>query len=619
MEVKEIFYTNRSTNKGPYHDQTYIMALDGLPIPDLCTIEKGWLGATSADAHPVPSGMPHGFSCRLIVEPSIITKGELYFIKTYALCNATEQIICFTGKDKLGVERRVFDVLSFHPPSRPDDAIIEDYNPDYVKLLSIRAKYHGEYEELIKKSDHSSSEDEYGCRIVTDRETNIQKHKIEGKRRNWLNNEIVTYMNRYFCLISDTKDYVIMKRIKHVLVGIKDHSSYILTPSLKNLTCDVFIRDYGNLSLPGEKISKMWLGHERRFSCNEVVFSEHTKAKAFNLWHGLRSIQQATNADDALPVFQHLREVFCCGNMELFVYVVRYLAHLVQYPLKRTNICFAMKGVQGSGKTFVFDGIMSHIFGEYYVNARVEHFERFDMFLAKAIILFLDETLDNWERKVVAKIKTLITSDKLRLEEKFLPHTVFDNHLNIVSCTNYLHSASVEHDDRRYLLINTSDHRATPSKENAEYWKVLLAVPPAAVHKALLEIDLTGFDLKAIPITDATRQQKELTLEPPAAWFLTILRDGSDIFESGSQYRKSDFYNQYAVWHKINEPQRKQYNATRFWILLREILGDRYDDKRPGSTQYRAVYILLPSLESCRVAFCKYMRDPEFLSAITDD
>lgn len=302
------------------------------------------------------------------------------------------------------------------------------------------------------------------------------------------------------------------------------------------------------------------------------------------------------------------------------MYVLNLLAHYVQRPMVKTGVCFVMKSEQGAGKGYIVEGILRHIFGPYYRNARVaQALGRFNFsVLHNALLLFLDET-GTWDHKTASDLKALITSPTISLEEKGLPLQLLDNNLNIIMATNSEWACPMESTDRRYFVVEVSNERCGKTRENDDYWNRAWAVPPEAVYKTLMTIELGDFNPRLFPITKVAREQKEYGLCSVATWWLEEMRDENErlfgLGDGGRSLNKGDIYGMYTEWKEIFDREKKITAIAPFWKTLRAMLGSDLEVLRDGSGSSgcpRPYMVRLPSLDMARRYFAAYVHDKDF-------
>src|SRR5260221_12172144 len=119
-------------------------------------------------------------------------------------------------------------------------------------------------------------------------------------------------------------------------------------------------------------------------------FCENASERTFNLYHGLNIDADALATYDmelAQPWIDHVKEIVCNGNEEVFDYTIKYFAHLIQKPLTKTNVAFVMRSRQGAGKGSCLRPI-KEIFGEYFKSCKTSSLTgEFNSMLRDTIIL----------------------------------------------------------------------------------------------------------------------------------------------------------------------------------------------------------------------------------------
>ncbi|NDC56882.1 MAG: hypothetical protein EBZ69_08790, partial [Alphaproteobacteria bacterium] len=126
---------------------------------------------------------------------------------------------------------------------------------------------------------------------------------------------------------------------------------------LERIKFDDFNRMYMNdyLPLPNGKEkplskSRAWLSHpKRRQYLGGVVFSpcKTVSADQFNLWRGW-GVTPAHGSWDLIK--NHILDVICSENKELFDYMMGWMARAVQHPDKPGEVAIILRGGRGTGK-----------------------------------------------------------------------------------------------------------------------------------------------------------------------------------------------------------------------------------------------------------------------------
>jgi hypothetical protein len=561
-------------------------------VPTLGSIEAGWLGPV---AEGVSRGQDRTTKVHTVTNDRVCEVLKAQIVTPYALCDANGRLVCFLGVDKVGDEMRVYDILALHEEGRPDDGVQEQYDGRYLDVITLRQHSKTRYDVLA-----CSAEPDVKIRAL--REARVTKDMLD-----WAQKQVVVYMNRYFGVVADTQSSVVMKRV----------TTMEEPPAVIGLAYNGFIRTYGNHKVAGDKqrVSNMWYDHDDRRTFDGLGFGERVPPNFLNLWTGLRPIPDDTDIADADIFFEYVYHLLCKREGKVFTYLVHLLAHMMQYPFVKTETCVGMKGDQGSGKSVLVDGVLRPIFRQYCTTVTMEDLKRFNGFLKHTLIAFLDEAVPQDDKVAIAKYKSLVTSPKLRLEDKHLSSYELPNYINPIVTTNWDIGGILEHDDRRLLLLDVSNERADVSiPANKEYWDTLWGrLNPDAIHKALLEIPSNGFSLRVVPMTKGKREQKLMTLKTPILWYINLLEEGSSTMHDDMALAKEAVYGEYVRWFAKSYPSRKPDDNSRFWPLLRDLLGDAYEEpaRQEGSSGYARQFVI-PSREVGRAAVCRYLRDPAF-------
>lgn len=171
----------------------------------------------------------------------------------------------------------------------------------------------------------------------------------------------------------------------------------------------------------------------------------------YNLWRGLPNFQtgnfptpaHVARFDELVSGFLfHLYYVICDRNLESANYILDSIAFRRMFPWQKMDVMVLITGEQGTGKS-AFMQILQTLFGDlnsiYYQNpASLEN--RFNGSLGNKILVMLDEVSshgpDQEQIRFGNFLKTLITSPKLDIEEKFCHIQHVDNFLWLIISSN---------------------------------------------------------------------------------------------------------------------------------------------------------------------------------------
>jgi hypothetical protein len=293
-------------------------------------------------------------------------------------------------------------------------------------------------------------------------------------------------------------------------------------------------------------VADIWLRHrDRRQFINGVTFDPSTTESrdgVLNLWEGFAVQHQL---GDWSLMRDHIRATICCGNADHFNYFIAWCARAVQHPDQQGETAIVLKGGEGVGKGVVARA-MRHIFGQHGMAiAHAKHLVgNFNVHLRDCIFLFADEAFFAGDRAHVGVLKAIITEPTIAIEAK---------HQNAIDAPNFLHLMMASNEDwvvpasldsRRFFVLVVDE----ANKDNHDYFAQILDQMKNGGYEAmlhdLLHYDLTGFNVRAVPVTDGLQHQRKLSLGADLAWWLDVLQRGY-IFRS-----KLGLEAEFMTWHE---------------------------------------------------------------------
>ena len=224
-----------------------------------------------------------------------------------------------------------------------------------------------------------------------------------------------------------------------------------------------------------------------------------------NIWRG--PIKGAEGNCDFLNQF--LLSVICDGSEEKYDYLVKLLAHAVQKPEEKPGVMTVLCGNQGTGKGSFFKLLRSiWPYTTLLVQDVREVVGTYTGGLEGAFIVTMDEAVFNKDKKSANHLKTKISEDTMRIEEKYQPSRTVSSFHRFFAATNEHHWAPTDSGDRRMFVLQVSDKYKQDTKCFATFNQVLNdgVTVPAFVHK-LANIDLSGFQVRHRPKTSEHARQ----------------------------------------------------------------------------------------------------------------
>lgn len=272
---------------------------------------------------------------------------------------------------------------------------------------------------------------------------------------------------------------------------------------------------------------KWWLAHPNRRYYDHLVFSPKSDPPgAYNLWRGYGVTPRPGNEHQAF--LDHTLDVICGGSKELYDYIMCWLARLVQHPDQPGEVAIVLRGGMGVGKSRWAEWIATLLGRHALQVTNPGHLVgNFNAHLRDAIFLFADEAFYAGDKKHENILRTIITERTIMIEAKGIDAEQQPNFLHLVMASNSAWVVPAGMDERRYLVLDVSDQK----KEDFEYFQRLMEPlkrggAEALLHH-LLSIDLSEFNVRRVPKTEALKEQKLYSMSAEDEWWMGKLEAGA--------------------------------------------------------------------------------------------
>ena len=274
-----------------------------------------------------------------------------------------------------------------------------------------------------------------------------------------------------------------------------------------------------------KKLGDYWLGHAMRAQYDFIKFMPNGAPKnVFNLWRGFGVNPQP---GDCSLFLEHVKENICSGNEEWYEYMLGWMARAVQNPATQGEVAVVLRGGKGTGKgTFATE--FGKLFGRHFLHvANPGHLVgNFNAHLKDAVCLFADEAFFAGDRKHESVLKMLITEDTIPIEAKFVDVQPYKNYIHLIMASNDPHVIRATGDERRFFALNVKEAH----KQDIDYFGAIREQMENGGSEALLfflqNYDLSGFNVRNVPQTDALQEQKQLSMDADEEWWFKKLEDG---------------------------------------------------------------------------------------------
>lgn len=272
---------------------------------------------------------------------------------------------------------------------------------------------------------------------------------------------------------------------------------------------------------------RWWFQHPMRRQAESLVYLPGEDAPGdLNLWQGFAVTARAGTKHESL--LAHIRDNLCSGKTELFIYLIAWLARAVQMPNKVGEVAIVLRGGRGTGKSF-FAKHFGRLWGQHFLHVSdAKHLvgSSFNAHLRDCSILFADEAFWAGDERREGTLKALVTEDTLMIEKKGVDAQTARNVLHLIMASNEDWVVPAGAHERRFFVLDVGNAH----QRDTSYFSSIAADLETGGYENflhfLLQYDLTGFDVRAVPWTEALTDQVERRMGPAEELVLDALQTG---------------------------------------------------------------------------------------------
>lgn len=365
-----------------------------------------------------------------------------------------------------------------------------------------------------------------------------------------------------------------------------------------------------------------WLLHPNRRQYEALAFVPGRELPdVYNLWRGFAC--EAKPGDRHLSFLEHVR-TNVCGSVDLFYdYLIRWMARVVQRPDTQGEVAVVFRGDQGVGKGTVAREL-GKLLGRHFLQiSDPKHLVgNFNEHLRDAVLVFADEAFYAGDKKHESILKTLITEELLVIEGKGRDVETGRNYVHLMMASNSTWVVPAGANERRYFVLDVLPARM----RQAGYWDRINADLNGGGRENLLHhlltLDLTGYDVRTVPQTDALRDQKLLSFSPEQEWWFGKLENGSLLRQHVSWTApvfKEDLLDDYLSYMQRIGVQRRS-TATALGRFIKTTMPAGWPRSKQHTRTYhnpdgvrmseRAYAYEFPPLDECRAHWDRHFGGP---------
>lgn len=366
-----------------------------------------------------------------------------------------------------------------------------------------------------------------------------------------------------------------------------------------------------------------WLSHPNRRQYRGVIFAPGKDVpEYYNLWQGF--------AMPAIPgtkhegFLEHIKTNLCDNNEDWYAYMLGWMARAVQKPGDVGYSAVVLRGKRGTGKSFVAKNF-GKLFGRHYVPVTdAKHLVgNFNAHLRDVVVVFADEAFYAGDKKHESVLKTTITEETKLFESKGVDVGIGVNCIHLIMASNESWVVPAGYDERRFFVLDVAEAKAQDTDYFGQIQNDLETGGYESLLHFLMTYDISDFNVRIVPKTDALREQIIESMNPDIDWWFQKLISGRVLEEDGdwlTSIWKVQFYHDYIESLRLSGRSRRA-TETQFGRVLSSVIPDikqrRSRDTKTldvgGGKQKdydRVTYVDIPKLDECRAFFDKNYGGP---------
>lgn len=426
--------------------------------------------------------------------------------------------------------------------------IVQGHNPDNPKQYPSRSE---SLWAVVCELVRAKADDETIAGIIMNRDNGISASVLDKPRperyaakqiqdaKEEVADPVLREMNSKHAVISDLggKCRIITEVYDYTLKRSK--ISYQSFPDFGNRYCNkkVQIATDSDGKPVYKSAGKWWTEHPQRRQYETVVFSPGREVPdAYNLWQGFAC--EAIPGDVGL-FLQHIKDNLCKGAEEYYTYIISWMARAVQQPDCQGEVAIVLRGEMGTGKS-IFAKHFGSLFGRHFLQVSdPKHLiGSFNSHLRDAVILFGDEAFFAGDKKHESVLKALVTEATLTIEAKGVDVQAAPNYTHLILASNSNWVVPAGSNERRYFALDVGAEKMQNKKYFSAIGEQMEKGGREALLHFLLHYDISNFEVRDVPKTNALQDQKILSMSNEEAWWFEKLEEGRMLKEHDSWERE---------------------------------------------------------------------------------
>lgn len=324
--------------------------------------------------------------------------------------------------------------------------------------------------------------------------------------------------------------------------------------------------------------------NKRKYECVDFVpygLEDNCPSYVFNTFDGFEVNKRDDYNDVDTSNFDTLIFNLCGEDRELTEYTMKYIAHMFQYPNRRTDKILVFISWTGCGKDTLFRTLQA-LMGNRYVDITENMdsvFGQFNDILDSKICLFMNEVEGKQGYGYVERLKGQATTKDNKVNSKHSKVVFQSNYARLFIFSNNDGCVQVQVNDRRFTVLKASlnlvanQNDKMKASEVKEFWDRYYANLESfdwrkSLYNKLMRMDLRNFNPKYdAPNTKEREVMREKNIHPLFYYFNDILND--------KQYIKDEF-----ITHRINGKEINLIRWSNFIANYKGYIESKYSEDK---------------------------------------
>lgn len=267
-----------------------------------------------------------------------------------------------------------------------------------------------------------------------------------------------------------------------------------------------------------------WINNKERRQYEKNIFEpNYENPRFYNYWRGFNI--NDNQVGDFPHIAHHFKYVWCGGDEEKYCYLLKWFAHLFQYPEKMPGVALVIKGEKGTGKSGFIDAIAQKILGNMYIRVTdPKHLlGHFNFHLFGKLLVVSEEAIWAGDKSKEGKLKSMITDPNIIIERKGYDATMVNNYLRFIFLTNEEFSVPATYDERRYFALRISSRYKNDKQYFRELYKSMEDGEISQFYNYLQGYEFDEIDVLTPPITSALFEDIKAGMDIFDRWLYDLI------------------------------------------------------------------------------------------------